>query len=603
MSIDTDRISDGSDDSVENPTAESHRNRGLDRLVFGVTAIGSLAFVAWGIFDQAGLGSASSNAQSWVITNTGWLFVLIASAFVVYVIWLAASRYGKIPLGDDDEGPEFKTVSWIAMMFSAGMGIGLMFWGVAEPLTYFVKPPPGTADPETDQAIEAAMAQTLFHWTLHPWAIYAVAGLAIAYGTFRKGRSQLISSVFRPIMGRRSEGLAGRAIDMMAIWATLFGSAASLGLGALQIGAGMEFNGWVDSIGKVGLVSIITALTIAFIFSAISGIDRGIQWLSNINMVLALIIAIFVFVLGPTLFMLNLLPTTFGDYIDKLPAMASRTAAIGGDAEKSWLSQWTIFYWAWWISWTPFVGMFIARISRGRTIRQFVTGVLLVPSLVSLVWFVIFGGAAIFQQRESHDLTEPGGSVDSNFALFHLLDEYPIPSITAALVMVLVAIFFVSGADAASIVMGTLSEKGSLEPSKVTVTFWGAATGAVAAIMLVIADANELDGALNGLQALTTVVSLPFAIVMGLMCVALYKDVSQDPIILREKHGALLIENAVLAGTEQHDSEFGLVTEPVETEEVSEGDKDSDTKDPDAEDSDEVKVPEDGKKPDPTTTG
>ncbi|MBF6171832.1 BCCT family transporter [Nocardia blacklockiae] len=564
MSIDTDRISDGSEDRADEPTPAPRPERGLDRLVFGITAIGSLAFVAWGILDQASLGSAASDAQSWVITNTGWLFVLIASAFVVYVIWLAASRYGKIPLGDDGEQPEFKTVSWIAMMFSAGMGIGLMFWGVAEPLTHYVKPPPGTVQAETDQAAEVAMAQTLFHWTLHPWAIYAVAGLAIAYGTFRKGRSQLISAVFRPILGRHSKGLGGRAIDMMAIFATLFGSAASLGLGALQIGAGMEFNGWVDSIGKIGLVLIITVLTVAFIASAISGIDRGIQWLSNINMVLALIIAVFVFVLGPTLFMLNLLPTTFGDYIAKLPEMASRTAASGGDAEEAWLSSWTIFYWAWWISWTPFVGMFIARISRGRTIRQFVTGVLLVPSLVSLVWFVVFGGAAIAQQRESHDLTEPSGSVDSNFALFHLLEHYPIASITAALVMVLVAIFFVSGADAASIVMGTLSERGSLEPSKVTVTFWGAATGAVAAIMLVIADADKLDGALNGLQALTTVVSLPFAIVMGLMCVALYKDVRSDPIILREKHGALLIEHAVLTGTEQHDAEFGLVTEPVE---------------------------------------
>ncbi|WP_280266784.1 BCCT family transporter [Nocardia wallacei] len=572
MSIDTGRKSDGSDDSAADSIGKPPTKLGLDRWVFGITAIGSLAFVAWGILDQTGLASASSDAQSWVINNTGWLFVLIASAFVVFVLWMAASRYGKIPLGNDDEEPEFKTVSWIAMMFSAGMGIGLMFWGVAEPLTHFVKPPPGTADPQTDQAAETAMAQTLFHWTLHPWAIYAVAGLAIAYGTFRKGRSQLISAVFRPILGRYSKGWGGKAIDMMAIFATLFGSAASLGLGALQIGAGMEFNGWVDTIGKVGLVLIITALTIAFIFSAISGIDRGIQWLSNINMVLALIIAIFVFVLGPTLFMLNFLPTALGDYIAKLPSMASRTAVSGGDAEKAWLSSWTIFYWAWWISWTPFVGMFIARISRGRTIRQFVTGVLLVPSLVSLVWFVIFGGSAISQQRETGDLTEPNGSVDSNFALFHLLDHYPIASFTAALVMILVAIFFVSGADAASIVMGTLSERGSLEPSKVTVSFWGAATGAVAAIMLVIADPSDLDGALNGLQALTTVVSLPFAIVMGLMCVALYKDVRSDPIILREQHGALLIENAVLQGTEQHDSEFGLVTEAVEVIEVDKTD-------------------------------
>ncbi|GAA5050558.1 BCCT family transporter [Nocardia callitridis] len=563
MSIDTDRIKEP-DGDAEGVAGAPPTKLGLDKLVFGVTAVAALAFVAWGLINQTSLASASSDAQSWVITNTGWLFVLIATFFVVYVIWLAASRYGKIPLGADDEKPEFSTTSWIAMMFSAGMGIGLMFWGVAEPLSHFMSPPPGTDEAGSTEAAETAMATTLFHWTLHPWAIYAVVGLAIAYGTFRKGRSQLISSMFRPILGRHADGFGGQAINMMAIFATLFGSAASLGLGALQIAAGLEFNGWIDAIGKTGLVVIITALTIAFILSAVSGIDKGIQWLSNINMVLALVIALFVFVAGPTLFMLNFLPTSLGDYIGKLPGMASRTNVSGGDDMKTWLSQWTIFYWAWWISWTPFVGMFIARISRGRTIRQFVTGVLLVPSVVSLVWFVIFGGAAISQQNETHDLTEADGSVNENFALFHLLDHYPLASISAVLVMILVAIFFVSGADAASIVMGTLSEKGSIEPSKGTVIFWGAATGAVAAVMLIIADPSDLGGALNGLQALTTVVALPFVLVMGFLCVSLFKDLRTDPMILREEHGAALIESAVVQGRELHDADFGLVTEPVE---------------------------------------
>ncbi|MEV0078919.1 BCCT family transporter [Nocardia neocaledoniensis] len=535
----------------------------LDRLVFSATAIGALAFVAWGVLDDKSLASAAGKAQKWVITNTGWLFVLVATAFVVFVIWLAISRYGRIPLGADDEKPEFRTVSWIAMMFSAGMGIGLMFWGVAEPLSHFVNPPPHTAAAGSPEAAEVAMATTLFHWTLHPWAIYAVAGLAIAYGTFRKGRSQLISSVFRPLLGRHAEGLGGRAIDMMAIFATLFGSAASLGLGALQIGAGMEFNGWIDGIGKIGLVAIISGLTVAFVLSAVSGIERGIQWLSNINMVLALVIAAFVFIAGPTLLVLNLIPTSIGDYIEMLPTMASRTGA-SDEAMQAWLSSWTIFYWAWWISWTPFVGMFIARISRGRTIRQFVTGVLLVPSVVSLLWFAVFGGAGIFEQGKDGALTEADGSVDSNFTLFHLLDQYPIVGVTTVLVMILVGIFFVSGADAASIVMGTLSERGSIEPSKPIVIFWGAATGAVAAIMLVIADSDDLGGALTGLQALTTVVSLPFLVVMAAMCVSLYKDLREDPLILRADRGIELVETAVDLGTEQHDGDFSLVTEPME---------------------------------------
>lgn len=542
------------------------RKRGIDWLVFGITSLGAVAFVLWGAIDQDGLARVASNAQSWVITNTGWLFVLVATSFVVYVIWLALSRYGKIPLGADDETPEFRTVSWIAMMFSAGMGIGLMFWGVAEPLTHFTSPPPGTAEPGSPQASEVALATTLFHWTLHPWAIYAVAGLAIAYSTFRRGRSQLFSSVFRPLLGRRAaEGLGGKAIDMMAIFATLFGSAASLGLGALQIGAGLEFNGYIDTIAKIGLVLVITVLTVAFILSAVSGIARGIQWLSNINMVLAVVLAAFVFLAGPTLFMLNFLPTAIGDYIAELPTMASRTGIAGGEEMEAWLSSWTIFYWAWWVSWTPFVGMFIARISRGRTIRQFVAGVLLVPSLVSLVWFAVFGGAAIRQQTDNHDLTEADGSVNPDFALFHLLDQYPLTAVTTVLVMILVGIFFVSGADAASIVMGTLSERGSIEPSRLTVIFWGTATGAVAAIMLVIADSDDLGGALTGLQALTTVVALPFMIVMVMMCVSLYRDVRRDPIIVRENLGVELVEGAVVQGTALHEGEFALVTTPVET--------------------------------------
>ena len=545
----------------EDPPA--NRSGGVDWLVFGVTAVASVAFVIWGIVDRVSLATQAADGKEWVIANGGWLFVLLASLFVIFVLWIAASRYGKIPLGRDDEKPEFRTSSWIAMMFSAGMGIGLMFWGVAEPLTHYVSETPVVPDPETNEAMRTAMATTLFHWTLHPWAIYAVVGLAIAYGTFRKGRSQLISQAFRPLLGRHADGPGGRAIDMMAIFATLFGSAASLGFGALQIGAGMEFNGWIDSVSKAGLVLVITVLTLAFVLSAISGIERGIQWLSNINMVLALILAVFVFIVGPTLLMLNLIPTSLGDYLATLPEMASRTDASGGAVMAGWLSGWTIFYWAWWISWTPFVGMFIARISRGRTIRQFVTGVLLVPSLVSLVWFAIFGGAGIHQQSETGDLTESDGVVNSNFALFHLLDHYPLASITAVLVMILVGIFFVSGADAASIVMGTLSERGSIDPSKWIVIFWGAATGAVAAIMLMIGDPDD-PTALTGLQDLTTVVALPFALVMGAMCVSLYKDLRSDPMILREDRGTVLVDDAVDAGREKHGDDFGLVVEPVD---------------------------------------
>ncbi|KTS99807.1 choline transporter [Pseudomonas oryzihabitans] len=552
------------DISITDPsrTEEARRDRRLagttDWVVFGITSIAALAFVIWGFVSQASLATSASIAQNWVITRFGWLFVLTSTGFVVFVIWLAASRYGRIPLGRDDEQPEFRTLSWVAMMFSAGMGIGLMFFGVAEPLSHYLNPPPGGVAGQTSAALQVAMATTLFHWTLHPWAIYAVVGLAIAYGTYRRGRCQLISVAFRPLIGRHANGPLGRVIDMMAIFATLFGSAASLGLGALQIAGGLEHNGWIEHPGKLLYIGIITVLTVAFVISAVSGVEKGIQWLSNTNMVLAVALALFVFIVGPTLLMLNLLPTAIGDYINLLPEMMARTSASGGEAMGNWLASWTVFYWAWWISWTPFVGMFIARISRGRTIRQFVTGVLLVPSLVSVVWFVIFGGAAIDAVRVGA-FTLVDGTVNSNFALYDLLASYPWAAVTSVLVMVLVAIFFVSGADAASLVMGTLSERGTTEPSRRTVIFWGALTGAVAAIMLAIGDPSNPGEALNGLQNLTIVVALPFVVVMALLCLALYRDLRSDPLMLRHLRGTELIEKAVLYGAAKHGEEFHFV--------------------------------------------
>ena len=558
------------------PAHGEQPRQGVDKVILGVTGAMAIAFVCWGFFGPASLNTASTGALDWVMTNTGWAFVLLASFFVVFVLWLAASRYGNIPLGTDDEKPEFKTVSWVAMMFSAGMGIGLMFYGVAEPLFHYASPPPGTVKGETSQAVQTAMATTLFHWTLHPWAIYAVVGIAIAYGTFRKGRSQLISAAFGPLLGKRTEGPIGKLIDILAIFATLFGSAASLGLGALQIGSGLKFNGWLGEVGTPVLVAIIALLTVAFVASAVSGVAKGIQWLSNINMVLAIALALFVFVLGPTVLILDLVPTAIGSYGRDLAEMASRTDASGGDAMAKWLSGWTVFYWAWWISWTPFVGMFIARISRGRTIRQFVSGVLLVPSMVTLVWFAIFGGAAIDAQRvaattatTADDLVSKAGGVASvNFdgVLFQLLDQYPLASVTTVLVMVLVGIFFVSGADAASIVMGTLSERGTIEPSRRTVIFWGVLTGAVAAVMLVAGGTGgDASSALNGLKNITIVSALPFIVVMAGLCVSLVKDLRRDPLMLRTELGTQLMEQAVIAGVAEHGHEdFNIVLQPSE---------------------------------------
>ncbi|WP_433871352.1 BCCT family transporter [Saccharopolyspora sp. CA-218241] len=538
-----------------------------DIVVFGVTALITVFLVTWGVASTDTLSTAANAALSWLVTNIGWGYVLAATGFVIFALWLAFSRYGAIPLGADDEGPEFRTVSWIAMMFSAGMGIGLMFFGVAEPLSHFVEPPPRSAPPLSDDAVETAMATSLFHWTLHPWSIYAVVGLAIAYGSFRRGRKQLISAAFTPLLGaKRAEGPIGRLIDILALFATLFGSAASLGLGTLQIQSGMQAAGWIGSVGTTMLVLIIVVLTICFVVSAVSGVARGIQWLSNINMVLAALLAFFLFVVGPTVFILDLVPLAIGDYVRDFGEMVSRSGATGGAAMNDWLSSWTIFYWAWWISWTPFVGMFIARISRGRTIRQFVGGVILVPSVVSIIWFAILGGSAINAQAGGVNIFGSGGEEAQTFAM---LETLPISTITTVLVMILVAIFFVSGADAASVVMGTLSQRGSIDPNRAVVVFWGAATGGVAAIMLIVGG----EDALSGIQNLTFIASVPFAVVMILLCVSLVKDLRDDPMTRREELGAQVLEQAVISGTELHGGDFQLDISAAEDTEEEPGEE------------------------------
>ncbi|MGR6900461.1 BCCT family transporter [Glutamicibacter sp. BSL13] len=578
-----------SDQSIQELVGELHTARkrrprkytasGTDYWVFGIAGCLALAFIAWGFVSPEGLGAVAGKALDWVITNTGWLFVIAASVFAVFVIVLASKNFGRIPLGKDGEKPEFSTVSWISMMFATGMGIGLVFYGVGEPLFFYMSPPPGTVEGQTDAALSTAMGTTLFHWTLYPWAMYAIVGLGMAYGSFRLGRPQLFSSMFSSIFGERAiHGWGGRTINILAILATLFGSACSLGLGALQIGGGIQATGVMENVGSGILVIIIAILTALFVASAVSGIERGIQWLSNTNMVLALVLALIVFIGGPTLFILNVIPNAIGAFIRDLPEMASRTAASTDGTMADWLSSWTVFYWAWWVSWTPFVGLFIARISRGRSIRQFVTGVLLVPSTVTLLWFAIFGGGAIgLQERaqRSGDSSQAlasivDGAPDINFdlVLFDLLEKLPVPGWVAVVLMVvtvlLIAIFFVTGADSASIVMGALSERGAEHPTRKSVIFWGVAVGAVAAVML-LAGGDHPAAALNGLKNITIVSALPFVLVMLLLCVAIWKDLSRDPLVIQNKVAREVLEQSVAEGVERHEGgHFSLMTTEID---------------------------------------
>ncbi|MGH3367123.1 MAG: BCCT family transporter [Nocardioidaceae bacterium] len=495
----------------------------VDKTVFFASFGIILALTIVGMVWPTKVGALATTALGWATESFGWLFILAASGFVIFSLVLAFGRYGRIPLSQDGEEPEFSTVSWVAMMFSAGMGIGLMFFGVYEPAYHMANPPPFVeAQGGSPDAAQEAMAVTFFHWGFHPWAMYAVVGLALAYSTFRMGRGNLMSSPFQALFGKKAieDRGWGKPIDAIAIITTKFGSATSLGLGALQIAAGFSLLSTGDFAKDPGVaipIIVIMVLTVGIVLSAASGVSRGIKWLSNTNMVVAIALVLFVFLVGPTIFMLDLLPSSIGAYLSDIVPMSFNTAVFGGG---SWLSSWTIFYWAWWISWTPFVGTFIARISRGRTIREFVVGVLLVPTAISIIWFVVFGGAGISEQLAGTDIA---GAADEAAGFFLLLQEYPLLPLTAGAVIFLTAIFFVSGADAGALVLSTLSSRGRTEPWTPLVVLWAVMTGAVAAMLLIV-------GGLDALQMFTILAATPFVFVLIGLCVALYADLRRDPL-------------------------------------------------------------------------
>jgi choline/carnitine/betaine transport len=511
-------------DHVVPPPLEHEGHFPLDRVTFGVAAGIAVAFLVWGTLDSEGMGTTTGNLLADLEKYFGWLFILISAMFLLFSGYLALSRYGNIKLGPDDSEPEFSTFSWVSMMFATGMGIGLMFWGVAEPLTYLTATdassiPPGRGDPSTPDSARVAMEYAFFHWGFHPWSMYAVIGLAIGYFAYRKGAGNLVSGAFGPLLRGREKGGWGKAIDVIAIFATLFGSATSLGLGALQITGGLD-DVFGSGKSKWLTVVVIAVLTTCFVLSAVTGIEKGVQLLSNANAVAAVLLVFFLFVVGPTVFILSTFTESLGGYLTHLPTMAFRTGAFGG---SEFLSTWTIFYWAWWISWTPFVGMFIARISKGRTIRQFVVYVILVPSVVSFVWFSILAGAAFdLQLSGAKDLGKVLVDEGTESALFTTLREYPLASVTVVLAVFLVAIFFITGADSASIVMGMLSQHGKEEPMRWLVIFWGVAQGAVAGVLL-------FSGGLQALQTLVIIVAGPFMLVICAMCVSLLKALRAEP--------------------------------------------------------------------------
>ncbi len=475
------------------------------------------------------LDDALVTANTNVVQQIGWWYVAVVTGFVAFSVWIALSPMGEIVLGKDDEDPEFGIKSWFAMLFAAGMGIGLVFWGVAEPLNHFAAPPPGSPSGTESQQARTALDTTFLHWGLHAWAIYVVVGLAIAYAVHRKGRPISLRYALEPLFGERVLGRWGDLIDIIAVVGTLCGVATSLGFGVTQLGAGMNFLGFVDNPGTGLLVVLIAVITAIALASVVSGVDKGIKFLSNVNMGLAGVLLLLVLILGPTVFLLSDFVTQIGSYLQNFLNLSFNVRPFQEDG-AAWLSSWTTYYWGWWMSWAPFVGVFIARISRGRTVRQFITGVLLVPTAITFLWFSVLGGSAIYIEVFGNGgLVGEDGSVSTNTALFQLLDTLPMATVLSVIAMFLIVVFFVTSSDSGSFVVAMLSEGGNLNPPVWNRVFWAVMEGVVAAVLLVA-------GGLSALQTTAILVAAPFSVVMVLMAVATAKALmAENKVIQRQK--------------------------------------------------------------------
>jgi choline/glycine/proline betaine transport protein len=489
-------------------------------VVFPVSAAIILAIVVFTMVATDAAGAAFSATQGFIQDTFGWFLIATVAALLVVAVYLAISPHGKVKLGPDDSTPDYSTGAWFAMLFSAGMGIGLVFWGVAEPI--FMAGAPPRAEPGTEAAAQEAMNFAFHHWGLSPWAIYAIIGLGLAYFGFRRDLPMTIRSLFHPLLGDRIYGPIGNAIDVLAVVATMFGIATSLGLGATQVAAGLNrVFGWDG--GDGGLLLIIGVITAMATVSVVSGLDKGIKRLSQANIVAASALAVIVLLVGPTVFLLFAFVENTGNYIQNIFNTLAFTGTYAGESADTFLGDWTIFYWAWWISWSPFVGMFIARVSRGRTVREFVLGVLLAPTLASFAWFTIFGNTALGLDPVIDEVNELGEDV----AMFALIENLGLPGgvVTALslLVILVVVVFFVTSSDSGSFVVDMLTSGGDLDPAVETRVFWAVTEGLVAAALLLAGEE-----ALQGLQAGAVSAGFPFAIVLLFATWSLLKGLRQE---------------------------------------------------------------------------
>jgi len=486
--------------------------------VFLLSAGIILFFIGFGVTRPDLLDAGSSAVHAAILDNFSWLYLISVFFFLVFALALALSRYGTIKLGYDAERPQYGFFGWIAMLFAAGMGIGLLFWGVSEPLVHFLQPPP-FIDAASPDAAAFAMRYAFFHWGIHPWAIYTIVSLSIAYFSFRRGMPALISSCFYPVLGERIYGAAGKMVDVLAVFATVFGTATSLGFGALQIHSGLtHLYGLSSAISvTIGIILIATAL---FMASAILGVEKGVQVLSKFNIVLATVLLFLVLALGSPPYVLNVFASTLGGYINNIIDLSLQSYPFAG---FEWSRDWTVFYWAWWISWSPFVGLFIARISRGRTIREFVLTVLTVPTLFTFVWFTIFGGSALHLELEEGAGIAAVAGEDVSLALFAFLEHYPFAGILSLAAILLLIVFFVTSADSATVVLGSLTSGGGLVVPNYKKVVWGLSLSAVAIVLL-------LTGGLDALQVIAITAAFPFMLVMIGLCYTLAIGLSQEKV-------------------------------------------------------------------------
>lgn len=492
-------------------------------MTFLISLVIVIGFVLFGAISPELFAKSASKVLGLTTTNFGWFYLIVAFAFLIFCIYLAFSKYGQITLGQDDDEPEYSLPTWFSMLFSAGMGIGLVFWGVAEPVSHYFAPPAGVTG-QTTEAASAAMRYVFFHWGLHPWGIYAIIALSLAYFQYRKGAKGLISSTFAPLLGEKVNGPIGRTIDVLSIIATAFGVATSLDLGTLQINGGLSHLFGLASSTTVQ-IGIIAVITVIFLLSATTGLDKGIKFLSNTNLVVALLLLLLTLILGPTAFLFDTFTSTLGSYLNNLVSMSLRLTPF---TQGNWVANWTLFYWAWWIAWAPFVGTFIARVSKGRTIKEFVICVILIPSILSFIWFSVFGGTAL--HLEIFDQAPIGEAVqkDISTALFLALEQLPWGTILAVVALVLIITFFITSADSATFVLGMLSSDGSLDPSNRVKIIWGILQSTIAVVLL-------LSGGLEGLQTASIVAALPFAIIMVFMCFSLLRALREEERLAKKR--------------------------------------------------------------------